>query len=100
MKLTDQDIESKLAGLSGWAVDGAALVRTYTFPTFPDAIAFVTRLAFEAEAADHHPDLTVSHRRVRVAWSTHSAGGITDKDFAGAAAKASPSSRTAASGRC
>jgi len=84
MKLTDTDIESKLGGLSGWAVEGGALVRTYTFATFPDAIAFVTRLAFEAEAADHHPDLTVSYRRVRVTWSTHSAGGITDKDFAGA----------------
>ena len=85
MKLTDQEIESRLAGLSGWAVESNALARTYTFATFPDAIAFVTRLAFEAEAADHHPDLTVSYRRVRVVWSTHSAGGITDKDFAGAA---------------
>ena len=85
MKLTDQDIETRLTGLSGWAVEANALVRTYTFATFPDAIAFVTRLAFEAEAADHHPDLTVSYRRVRVAWSTHSAGGITDKDFAGVA---------------
>lgn len=85
MKLTDQEIESKLAGLSGWVVESNALVRQYTFPTFPDAIAFVTRLAFEAEAADHHPDLTVSYRKVRVVWSTHSAGGITEKDFAGAA---------------
>ncbi len=84
MKLTDKDIESKLAGLPGWAVEAHALVRQYTFPTFPDAIAFVTRLAFEAEAADHHPDLTVSYRKVRVVWSTHSSGGITDKDFAGA----------------
>ena len=85
MKLTDQDIESRLAGLSSWVVEGHALVRQYTFPSFPDAIAFVTRLAFEAEAADHHPDMTVSYRRVRVVWSTHSAGGITEKDFAGAA---------------
>ena len=84
MKLTDKDIKSKLAGLPGWAVEGNALVRQYTLPTFPDAIAFVTRLAFDAEAADHHPDLTVSYRKVRVAWSTHSAGGITAKDFAGA----------------
>jgi 4a-hydroxytetrahydrobiopterin dehydratase len=82
-KLSDKDIESRLAGLGSWAVEGNALARTYTFATFPDAIAFVTRLAFDAEAADHHPDLHVSYRRVRVVWSTHSAGGITEKDFEG-----------------
>jgi len=85
MKLSDKDIESRLASLPGWAVEGNALVRTYTFGGFPDAIAFVTRLAFDAEAADHHPDLTVSYKRVRVVWSTHSEGGVTEKDFAGAA---------------
>ena len=85
MKLTDHDIESRLAGLPSWVVEGNALVRQYTFASFPDAIAFVTRLAFEAEAADHHPDMTVSYRRVRVVWSTHSAGGITEKDVAGVA---------------
>jgi 4a-hydroxytetrahydrobiopterin dehydratase len=84
MKLTDKDIESKLGALSGWAVEGNALVRTYTFAGFPDAVAFVTRLAFDAETADHHPDLTISYRRVRVVWSTHTASGITEKDFEGA----------------
>jgi 4a-hydroxytetrahydrobiopterin dehydratase len=84
MKLSDKEIEARLSGLGGWAVEGNALVRTYAFPGFPDAIAFLTRLAFDAEAADHHPDLTISYRRVRVAWSTHSAGGITEKDFNGA----------------
>ena len=84
MKLSDKDIDARLAGLSGWAVEGKALVRHYTFSTFADAIAFVTRLAFDAEAADHHPDLTISYRRVHVTWSTHSEGGITEKDFEGA----------------
>jgi 4a-hydroxytetrahydrobiopterin dehydratase len=84
MKLSDKEIEARLSGLGGWAVEGNLLVRTYTFPGFPDAIAFVTRVAFDAEAADHHPDLTINYRRVRVVWSTHSAGGITEKDFAGA----------------
>jgi 4a-hydroxytetrahydrobiopterin dehydratase len=83
MKLSDKEIESKLAKLNSWAVEGNALAHTYTFATFPDAIAFVTRLAFAAEAADHHPDLHISYRRVRVVWSTHSAGGITEKDFEG-----------------
>ena len=83
-KLSDQEITTRLSERSGWRRDGDALVRKFTFPSFADAIAFVTRLAFDAESADHHPDLLVNFRRVTVTWSTHSAGGITAKDFAGA----------------
>ena len=61
-----------------------ALVKTFTFESFPDAIAYVTRLAFDAQEADHHPDLTISYKKVTVTWSTHSEGGVTDKDFEGA----------------
>lgn len=84
MKLSDKDIDTRLADLKGWAVEGKALVRHYTFSTFADAIAFVIRLAFDAEAADHHPDLAISYRRVHVTWSTHSEGGVTEKDVDGA----------------
>jgi 4a-hydroxytetrahydrobiopterin dehydratase len=84
MKLSRDEIQRRLQDRPGWALDADALVRQLTFASFPDAIAFVTRLAFEAEAADHHPDLSVSYRRVAVRWSTHSEGGVTDKDFAGA----------------
>jgi 4a-hydroxytetrahydrobiopterin dehydratase len=83
-RLSDPDIESALAKLPGWRREGNALVRQYTFAGFPDAIAFVTRLAFDAEAADHHPDLHVSYKRVTVSWSTHSEGGVTEKDVEGA----------------
>lgn len=86
-KLSSADIAGRLAHMSGWAAGAASaagIARQYTFPSFPDAIAFVTRLAFAAEAADHHPDLLVSYRKVTVTWSTHSAGGVTEKDFAGA----------------
>ncbi len=83
-KLSDQDIKAGLAIRPGWRRDGDALVREYTFASFPDAIAFTTRLAFDAEAADHHPDITVSYKKVTVRWSTHSAHGITDKDLSGA----------------
>ena len=82
MKLLDSDIVAQLP--AGWSRDGDAITRQFTFSGFPDAIAFVTRLAFEAEAADHHPDLLISYRRVTVTWSTHSEGGVTEKDFAGA----------------
>jgi len=83
MPLSADEIAARLARYPGWTSDGDGLSRTMTFASFPDAIAFVTRLAFEAEAADHHPDLSVSYRRVTVRWSTHSARGITEKDFAG-----------------
>ena len=84
MKLSTTEVDARLSGLPGWSREGEAIKRQFTFPGFPDAIAFVTRLAFDAEAADHHPDLQVSYKRVTVTWSSHDAGGVTDKDFAGA----------------
>jgi 4a-hydroxytetrahydrobiopterin dehydratase len=84
-KLSDKEIHDKLAAQPGWKKEGDALVRQFTFPSFPDAIAFTTRLAFDAEAADHHPDVTISYKRVTVRWSTHSEGGVTEKDLAGVA---------------
>lgn len=84
MKLSAADVKKQLAETPGWTHSGDAIHKLYTFETFPDAIAFVTRLAFDAEAADHHPDLKVSYRKVTVTWSTHSEGGVTKKDFDGA----------------
>jgi 4a-hydroxytetrahydrobiopterin dehydratase len=63
----------------GWS-EGDALEREFTFDGFPAAIAFVNRLAELAESANHHPDLAISYRRVTVRWTTHSAGGVTDRD--------------------
>jgi 4a-hydroxytetrahydrobiopterin dehydratase len=60
-------------------VDGA-LERTFELASFADAIAFVTRVAELAEAENHHPDIAVAYRKVTLRWSTHSAGGITDRD--------------------
>ena len=57
-----------------------ALERELTFEDFPAAIAFVNRLAELAEAENHHPDIAISYRRVTIRWTTHSAGGITDRD--------------------
>jgi 4a-hydroxytetrahydrobiopterin dehydratase len=84
MKLATSEIDARLSSVPGWSRNGDALTRLFTFKSFPDAIAFVTRLAFDAEAADHHPDLQVSYRRVTVTWSTHDEGGVTEKDFEGA----------------
>lgn len=84
-RLSDKEIQDKLTALPGWQKDGDAIVRQFTLRSFPDAIAFTTRLAFDAQEADHHPDITISYKRVTVRWSTHDQGGVTDKDFAGVA---------------
>ena len=60
-------------------VDGA-LERTFELPSFPEAIAFVNRVAELAEAENHHPDVTISYKKVTLRWTTHSEGGITERD--------------------
>ena len=72
--------------MAEWTRTATSLTRTITFASFPDAIAFATRLGFYAESVDHHPDMQISYKRVTVTWSTHDTGGITAKDEAGAAA--------------
>ena len=71
---------------SDWNEADGGLERTFEFASFPDAIAFVNRLAELAEGENHHPDIAVSYRKVTVRWTTHSAGGITDRDRTLAAA--------------
>ena len=80
--LSDAELAEALAGLAGWAREGDVIEKTYELPTFPTAITFVDRIAERAEAANHHPDLDIRYRRVRVALSTHDEGGITEKDVA------------------
>jgi 4a-hydroxytetrahydrobiopterin dehydratase len=85
-KLAADSVQQMLQKLPGWQLDGEAIRRQFTFAGFPDAVAFVVRLGFTAEAADHHPDLLVNYKRVTVTYSTHSEGGLTEKDFEGARA--------------
>ena len=63
-----------------WIEKDRGLERTVELPSFRQAIALVNRIADLAEAEDHHPDLTVSYKTVTVRWTTHSAGGVTDRD--------------------
>ena len=83
-KLDEAAIQKALEGAPGWTLDGNAIRRQFTLASFPDAIGFVTRLAFDAEAADHHPDILINYKRVTLTYSTHSEGGLTQKDFDGA----------------
>jgi 4a-hydroxytetrahydrobiopterin dehydratase len=85
MKLTRSEAEQRLKTVSGWTLEGDAIRKQYTFGGFLDAVAFVNQLAPAAEAADHHPDILINYKRVTLTYSTHSEGGLTEKDFAGAA---------------
>ena len=84
MKLSRDEAERRMKDLDGWTLDGDAIRKQYTFADFPAAVAFIDRLAPECEAADHHPDMLISYKRVTLTYSTHSEGGLTDKDFTGA----------------
>lgn len=79
--LSDIEIQRELGTLPGWIRRGQALARTFEFPSFAAAIAFVNRVADVAERMDHHPDLDIRYTRVSCTLSTHSAGGITKRDF-------------------
>jgi 4a-hydroxytetrahydrobiopterin dehydratase len=79
--LADPEITARLAALPGWAREGDEIVKTFDCGTFAAAVAFVVRIGFFAERADHHPDLDVRWKRVKVALTTHDAGGLTSNDF-------------------
>jgi 4a-hydroxytetrahydrobiopterin dehydratase len=64
----------------GWREVDAALTREFSFDGFREAIAFVGRVADLAEAEDHHPDIDIRFKRVTLRWSTHSSGGVTERD--------------------
>lgn len=75
--------ESALGGLQAWIYDPGtdAISRDFKFKDFSEAFGFMTRVALAAQQADHHPDWTNSYNRVSITLSTHSAGGLTDKDI-------------------
>jgi 4a-hydroxytetrahydrobiopterin dehydratase len=79
--LADAEITARMAALPGWAREGDEIVKTFDCGTFAAAVAFVVRIGFFAERADHHPDLDVRWKRVKVALTTHDAGGLTSNDF-------------------
>ena len=79
-RLSDEEIQAALDGLSDWSREGEAVVRTYRLKDFATAMNFVNAVAELAEAARHHPDIDIRYNRVRIALSTHDAGGVTRRD--------------------
>ncbi len=80
-QLTDDEITDGLASLPGWERSGDAIAKEFRLDNFRGAVAFVVRLSYDAEAANHHPDLDIRWNKVLVRLSTHSEGGITAKDL-------------------
>jgi 4a-hydroxytetrahydrobiopterin dehydratase len=83
-KLPAAEVEQRLKSVRGWRLEGNQITKQFTFRDFPAAVRYVDDLVPEAEAADHHPDILINYKRVTLTYSTHSEGGLTEKDFAGA----------------
>ena len=79
--LSQEEIESRLAGLNGWRQDGRCVRQEYILGSFKDAMDFVNRVAAVAEEMDHHPDISINYTHVTLSITTHSAGGLTHRDF-------------------
>ena len=82
--IDESEARHRLKALPGWGLEQTSILRKFTFAGFSDALAFVVRLGFDAEAADHRPDILINYKRVTLTYTTHSEGGLTEKDFAGA----------------
>ncbi len=79
--LSETDVMALLQARHGWTLVDGEITRTVQLASFPAAILFVAAVGQLAEAADHHPNIDVRYRQVKLTLSTHSAGGLTDKDF-------------------
>lgn len=82
--LSKSERDRALAGLAGWAFDAGrgGIAKGFEFGDFGEAFAFMTRVALAAEKADHHPEWSNVWNRVDILLSTHSEGGVTEKDIA------------------
>lgn len=81
-KLTQQEIDTRLAGLRGWTLAGGKLHRELVFPSFVEAFGFMSSVALVAESMNHHPSWSNVYNRVTIDLDTHDIGGISALDFA------------------
>ncbi len=81
-KLSDSEIQTRLENLQGWTLERGQLAQKFGFSSYGAGLAFAVQVALLAEKMDHHPDsLEITWKAVRVAYITHSAGGLTALDF-------------------
>jgi 4a-hydroxytetrahydrobiopterin dehydratase len=81
-RLTDEEVQQRLATLNGWELDEGWIKRLFKTPSFPASMILANTVAQLAETAQHHPDIKITYRKVSVMLIPHSSGGLTDKDFA------------------
>lgn len=79
--LSTSEVEKHLNNLEGWEIGNNEITKTYKRSNFIDSIGFVNQIAILAEKADHHPDILIQYSKVKINLSTHSEGGITEKDI-------------------
>jgi 4a-hydroxytetrahydrobiopterin dehydratase len=79
-KLSESELHDALATLPGWEIEGGQITKTYEFGSYLSGVDFAVAVANEADDRDHHPDMTITWRKVKVSLSTHSEGGVTEKD--------------------
>jgi 4a-hydroxytetrahydrobiopterin dehydratase len=79
--LSENEIAQGLSGLKDWTHEGNQILRQYKFKNFVESMGFVTKVAILAERVDHHPDILIEYSKVTITLSTHSEGGLTEKDF-------------------
>ena len=80
-KLSEAEINEKLKTIDGWVYNENAIHTTFEFKDFKDAFSVMTRIAFEAELQNHHPDWSNVYNKLEISLSTHDANGVTQKDF-------------------
>lgn len=80
-KLSQEQIDAEMGGLTEWSLNGDALQRTFRFEDFKGSMGFVKQVAALAERMGHHPDILVRYDKVTLTLTTHDAGGLTEKDF-------------------
>lgn len=81
MRLSKGEVQERLKALNGWKLDDDEIEKEFKFADFKEAMVFVNLVADAAEAANHHPDIEISYNKVEMTLSTHSEGGVTEKDF-------------------
>jgi len=79
--LSENEITEGIKGLEGWEQVQNEIVKQFKFKNFVESMGFVTKVAILAERVDHHPDILIEYSKVTITLSTHSEGGLTEKDF-------------------
>lgn len=79
--LTPEEVQNMVHRTQGWSLEDKEITREFQFVNFRQAIEFVNKVAEEAEAMDHHPDICILYNKVKLSLSTHKIGGLARQDF-------------------